>query len=208
MPAAALRASRTLPVNVKFLLESGETITRPKTLGPKQRMTINPATEGDSRLENGGLSTVVESDVPIVSERSMYWQGDVVKGLGEGHNSSGVTDTGLRWGLAEGRVGGDRNFVTYILLANPSTTASRVRVTYLPESGAPIVKEYDVAATSRFNIDVNGVVPELQNTSFGADIEVLNEVPIAVERSLYWNALGALWAGGTNALATPLRPVP
>jgi hypothetical protein len=33
-------------------------------------------------------------------------------------------------------------------------------------------------------------------------------VPIAVERSLYWNALGALWSGGTNALATPLRPAP
>ena len=25
-----------------------------------------------------------------------------------------------------------------------------------------------------------------------------------VERSVYWNALDAFWAGGTNALATPL----
>lgn len=136
----------------------------------------------------------------------MYWEGDVKGGLGEGHNSSGVAETGIRWGLSEGRVGGARDFVTYILLANPTATAARVRVSYLRENGAPIVKEYAVPATSRFNIDVKVEVPELANSSFGADIEVLNEVPIAVERSLYWNALGALWSGGSNALATPLRP--
>jgi hypothetical protein len=51
-------------------------------------------------------------------------------------------------------------------------------------------------------------VPELANSSFGADIEVLNQVLIAVERSLYWDANGAFWAGGTNAFATPLPPVP
>jgi len=139
----------------------------------------------------------------------MYWEGDVVGALGEGHNSSGVTETGKRWGLAEGRVGGPRNFVTYILLANPNTTAAKVRVSYLRENGgAPIVKEYDVPATSRFNIDVRPDMPELDNTSFAADIEVLNGVPIAVERSLYWDARGALWAGGTNALATPLPEIP
>jgi autotransporter-associated beta strand protein len=195
-------------VDVRFLLDNGTVITRPKTLAPQQRLTINPATEGDSRLENAALSTVVLSDVPIVSERSMYWEGDVVRGLGEGHNSSGVVQTGERWGLAEGRLGGAHNFDTYILLANPSDAAARVRVTYLRDNGAPIVKEYDVPATSRFNIDVKTVVPELANSSFGADIEVLNQVLIAVERSLYWDANGAFWAGGTNALATPLPPVP
>jgi autotransporter-associated beta strand protein len=195
----------TANVNVRFLLADGTVIARPKTLEPKQRLTINPATENDPRLENAALSTVVESDVPIVSERSMYWEGDA-KPLGEGHNSSGVVETGLRWGLSEGRVGGDRHFVTYILLANPTTTAARVRVSYLRENGAPIVKEYDVPATSRFNIDVKTDVPELENSSFGADIEVLNDVPIAVERSLYWDAVGAFWSGGTNALATRLRP--
>ena len=45
------------------------------------------------------------------------------------------------------------------------------------------------------------MVPELQNESFGARIEVTNNVPIAVERSMYWNAEGRFWAGGSNALA-------
>ena len=76
--------------------------------------------------------------------------------------------------------------------------------------GAPIVKTYTVPATSRFNVDVKTVVPELLasatsgEASFGARIEVTNNVPIAVERSLYWNANGIFWAGGSNALATAM----
>jgi autotransporter-associated beta strand protein len=190
-------------VELRFLLEDGTTIVKTKTLPAGQRLTVNPASEGEPRLENAAMSTIVASDVPIVSERSMYWPGDATP-FGEGHNSSGIVSTATRWGLAEGRIGAPRNFTTYILLANPTTTAANVTVTYLRETGAPVTKTYTVPPTSRFNIDVAGVVPELRDESFGARIEVTNGVPIAVERSLYWDANGIFWAGGTNALATPL----
>jgi hypothetical protein len=79
-----------------------------------------------------------------------------------------------------------------------------VTITFLRENGAPaIVKTYIVPATSRFNVDL-ATVQELENESFGARIEVTNGINIAVERSLYWNANGIFWSGGTNALATPL----
>ncbi len=106
---------------------------------------MNPATEGDPRLEDAAVSTVVQSDVPIVSERSMYWSEDGIN-FGEGHNSSGLASTATRWGLAEGRLGGPRQFDTFILLANPTTTEAQVTITYLRESGAPIVKTYTVRA--------------------------------------------------------------
>ena len=189
-------------VTLRFLLENGGEVTLAKTIEPQARLTVNPAAENDPRLERTALATVVTSDVPIVSERSMYWGGDASP-FGEGHNSSGLVNTATRWGLADGRVGGAESFVTYILLANPSSAAAQVTVTYLREGGAaPIVKTYDVPAASRFNVDV-GSVAELQNESFGARIES-NGVPIAVERSIYWNANGIFWAGGTNALGTPL----
>ena len=89
----------------------GHGLERVKTIEPRQRMTINPAVEGDPRLENAALSTVVQSDVPIVSERSMYWPGEALP-FGEGHNSAGVVTTGTHWGLAEGRVGGPQQFQT------------------------------------------------------------------------------------------------
>ena len=47
-------------------------------------------------------------------------------------------------------------------------------------------------------------VPELANESFGAVIDATQ--PIAVERSLYSNVGGVVWAAGTNATATRLSP--
>jgi hypothetical protein len=190
-------------VEVRFLLDTGDEITRTKTLEPRQRLTINPAAEGDARLENAALSTVVESDVPIVSERSMYWPVDAAP-FGEGHNSAGMVTVSTHWGLAEGRVGGPHQFQTYILLANPARDTAEATITFLRENGQPpVVKSYTVPGTSRFNVDL-ATVPELQNESFGARIDVTNGIDIAVERSLYWNANGVFWAGGTNALATPV----
>jgi autotransporter-associated beta strand protein len=191
-------------VTLRFLLEGGGEVTVPKTIEPQARLTVNPAAEGDPRLAAGSMSTVVTSDVPIVSERSMYWGGDASP-FGEGHNSSGMVATATRWGLADGRVGGPENFVTYILLANPAPESAAVTVTYLREGGAaPIVKTYTVQGASRFNIDVGTMVPELHDESFGARVDVTNGVDIAIERSIYWNANGIFWAGGTNALGTPL----
>jgi hypothetical protein len=191
-------------VTLQFLLQSGEVIERRKTVRANERLTINPADEGDPRLQNASLSTVVTSDAPIVSERSMYWQGDASP-FGEGHNSTGIVRTGLHWGLAEGRIGGPLAYDTYILLTNATTGPADVRVTFLREGGAsPVVKTYTVPATTRFNIDVKTDVPELQNESFGALIEVTNGVTIAVERSMYWDADGVFWSGGSNAPGTKL----
>jgi hypothetical protein len=190
-------------VTLRYLLPNGDVIVRTKTLAAQQRLTVNPAGEGDVRLQNAAVSTVVEADVPIVSERSMYWPGEAAP-FGEGHNSSGLASLATRWGLAEGRIGGTHGFDTLILLANPSPTAAQVTITYLRDAGAPIVRTHTVPATSRFNVDVKSSVPELRDSAFGARIEVTNAVPIAVERSLYWNANGVFWAGGSNALGTPL----
>jgi hypothetical protein len=60
-----------------------------------------------------------------------------------------------------------------------------------------------VPAASRFTIDVS-TVTQMQNESFGAKIEVTNAVAIAVERSMYWNANGVFWAGGSHAPAQRL----
>ena len=67
------------------------------------------------------------------------------------------------------------------------------------------MKTYTVPPTSRFNIDVAGVGAGDAATSRSARASRSRTAcAIAVERSLYWNANGIFWAGGTNALATPL----
>jgi len=170
---------------------------------PNSRSTINVETVA-AQLANTAVSTTVTSDLPIVAERAMYWP-DISQGWIEAHNSFGVTETALRWGLADGRIGGPRAHQTYILLANPNPVPAEVEVTFL-KSGAPVSRSYTLAPTSRVNIWANGDVPELGEGTFSADIRVVNYQPIAVEKALYWDAEGITWAAGTNVTATRLPP--
>ena len=187
---------------VTFLTDSGLTVVRNKTIPANGRLTINIEAE-DPQLANAAVSTAVVASQPVVVERAMYWPGPPST-WAEAHNSFGSTFVSAKWGLAEGRVGMDHGFETYILLANPNTTAANVRITFLRANGSTVVKTFTVNPSSRFNVGVSSAVPELQNEEFGALIEVTNGLGIGVERALYSNALGQVWAAGTNALATRL----
>jgi hypothetical protein len=184
-----------------YLPAIGSPVITTKRLEGRQRLTVNIATEAPS-LASAAVSTDVVSTLPVVVERAQYWPNPAWH---EAHNSFGVTSAGVKWALAEGRVGGARGEQTYILLANPGTQPADVTVTFLRENGMPVVKTFTVGASSRFNVAVAGAgsdVPELVDESFGARIDATQ--PIVVERSVYSNANGVTWAAGTNATATPL----
>jgi hypothetical protein len=189
-------------VVVTFLTDGGQTVVRNKTVPANGRLTINIESE-DPILANAAVSTAVVASQPVVVERAMYWPGPPST-WAEAHNSFGSTVVSARWGLAEGRVGMDHGFETYILLANPNTTAANVQITFLRGNGSTVVKTFTVNPSSRFNVAASSAVPELQNEEFGALIEVTNGLGIGVERALYSNAVGQTWAAGTNALATRL----
>lgn len=184
-------------LTITFLKGDGTSLVRSKQVPANGRFTMHVDGE-DPALADTAVSTTVVSDIPVVSERAMYWSGNSSTWF-EAHNSFGVTRTGQKWALAEGRVGDGPEFETYVLIANPATTAAQVRATFMRSNGEQIVKTYDVQPTSRFNIWVNAMVPELQNEHFGVLIEVLNGVDVAVERALYWKSGGVGFAGGTNA---------
>ena len=164
-------------------------------------------------LRDAPFSTKVESTngTPIVVERAMYWPG----GFGtwaEAHNSFGVTETGVKWALAEGRAGRGRGFETYILIANPSLQAAAVTLTFLRASGAEITVNRTIAPTSRQNVAVPWDVTHANGTlllpddEFSIIVESTNGIGIVVERAMYWNGPGAsFWAGGSNATAVKLQ---
>ena len=114
----------------------------------------------------------------------------------------------MAWALAEGEVGGTGGASTYILVANTGTAAASVRVTIYVEGGASAVRTFTVPASSRFNVDVATVFGStVANARMGALIESLgaSPAPIVVERAMYTNAGGRVWAAGTNALATRIH---
>ena len=164
--------------------------------------------EEDPRLADTAVSTTIRSTngTPVIVERALWWPGAFSQWY-EAHNSPGATTTGTRWALAEGEVGGARNVETYILLANTSASAGDVLVTLLFEDGTSAERTFTVAPRSRFNVDVRTEFAMALDRRFGALVESqgANAAQLVVERAMYNDANGVIWAAGTNNLGTRLR---
>jgi uncharacterized repeat protein (TIGR01451 family) len=192
-------------VTLRYLLDTGETVEVAKVIPARGRLTVNIETEGDARLHAASMATVVTSDRPIVAERSVYWPtAEGAQPWGESHTSQGAPAAAPRWALAEGRTGGALNFHTYVLIANPGSQAAEANVQFLADGGAPVMRTYVVPAMSRLTVDVTAEASELQDRSFITLIATTGDVPIVVERSMYWHGAGLTWSGGSNAGATRL----
>ena len=193
-------------VNVRHFTADGSIIKRTHHVPASQRLTINLEAEGSAELTNTSVSTLITSTVPVIVERTLYWPGSPSQWTGA-HSSVGANVVSQTWGLAEGRVGGPEHFQTYILLANVGLVGATTTIRFVPEDGTPFDRVFIVPALSRVTVGIGpGTdVPELQDRGFGAYIT--STAPIAVERSMYWDANGVVWAAGTNALGTPFKPV-
>ena len=194
-------------VSALFLLPDGSTVEKFYTVDPQSRFSIWVDQE-DPRLANTSVATIVRSlnGVPIITERAMWWPGNWTT-WSEAHNSPGATETGTKWAVAEGEVGGTNNAETYLLIANTGATAGQAKVTLMFETGAPVSKTIDLPANSRSSVDVRSTFRESLNKRFGAVVESLGTTPVAivVERAMYTDSKGVRWAAGTNALATKLQ---
>ena len=76
------------------------------------------------------------------------------------------------------------------------------------EGGATEVRTFNVPASSRFNVDIGSVFGSaVANARMGTLVESLgaSPAPIVVERAMYTNVGGRVWAAGTNALATRVQ---
>jgi hypothetical protein len=168
-------------------------------------LTINVALE-DASLAATSVSTRVTADLPIVVERSMYWPFTPAS-WNEASNAFAVIRPALKWGFAEGRVGGPFGYQSFFLVGNPGAQPAHVTMTVLRTAGAPVTKTFTVAAGARFTITTGpgSAVPELSDESFGATITADRE--IVAERAMYSNANGIVWAAGSAATAAEL-PLP
>jgi hypothetical protein len=193
-------------VQAQYMLPDGRRLTRQYTIGAQRRLTILVDQE-DRALRSTSVSVVLESvnGMAFTAERSMWWPGD---GWHESHSSVGAVRTSTRWALAEGETGGPWHCSTYVLVANTSASAGRVRVTLLFDDGTTAVRELDVPATSRTNLAIGATFPQSEGRRFGALVESLGATPaqLVVERSIYWDSGRVKLAGGANALAMPLTP--
>jgi hypothetical protein len=188
-------------VQVTYLLPSGPPIVKTYTVPAQSRLTINVDFE-DPALKDTPVSAIVESknSVPIIAERAMWWPSP---NWYEAHLSAGATTTGTVWALAEGTLAPGTE--TYVLIANTSSTAGTADVTlYFSPDGYTQTKTFALPANSRVNVQVSQEFPGAPKVAFGTII-TSSGPPIVVERAIYTNANGQVWAAGSDALGTKLQ---
>jgi hypothetical protein len=153
------------------------------------------------------VSVIVQSQnaVPVVVERAMWWPGPTAVTWDEAHVSAGVTTAAARWLAAGGESGGARHASTYVLVANTGAQGAAVDIAILFEDRSPVTRSLMLEGTSRFSVDVVSLFPETAGRTYGVLVEAADPAtPLVVERATYWNAAGAFWAAGVNAVARPL----
>ena len=205
-------------VTVDYLLLGGGVLSKTYAVAASSRRTIwvdaeeLPAGSGEHPLANVSVSAAVRSTngVPIVVERTMWWPGPKTTPdfWYEAHNAFGTTATAPAWLVAGGEVGGADAAETYVLIANPSSTAGTVRVTLLRDTGGPppAPLTLSVAASSRTNIPIGSRFTGVSGR-FGVLVESVDTppLPLVVEAAIYASPGGVTWASGGAALATPIR---
>ncbi|MBN1290088.1 MAG: hypothetical protein JXA49_10690 [Actinobacteria bacterium] len=183
-------------VIITYMFSDGTTQTQNVLVVKESRKTISV---NDAIGAGKDVSTIVESNWPILVERPMYfsyrgkWPG--------GHIVMGVNQPRDNWFFAEGTTRNNQNDGSYeewLCLQNPTAADAVVDVTYMLETGDTVIKQYDVGATSRRTIDVNLDVGANHDVS----IALNSSQPIVAERPMYFNYRDK-WTGGHNVVGAP-----
>ena len=186
-----------LPVAAAVRLERGgalDTVKQGFVIPGRSRATLNSHELG---LDTSSFATAIESDKRLIVDRLVTWgaPGGVPYGS---HAETASRGPATQWFLAEGTT--VLGFQLFYLLQNPQPAPVTATVRFLLPSGAPLVRTYDLPARSRTTIYVN-TIPELAATDVSADISAPQ--PIAVERAMYRNTGGQVFALGHAAAAVP-----
>jgi len=172
---------------LRLLGSNGQVTSFVKAVPARSRATVSVGGELAEKPDND-FSTVIESDQPIVIDRTMTWQ----NGLGS-HAETSLPAPATNWFLAEGATHGA--FDLFYLLQNPHATTVDVTITYLrPTPRPPVVKTYTLRPNSRRTIWVDTEDPNLAATDVSAAITAVQ--PIIVERAMYLTAQGQAFAAG------------
>jgi hypothetical protein len=174
-------------VLLRFLRDDGVTITQDLVVLPGVRRTVD--TIKVAGLEGASFSTVIESDVPVVVDRTMTWDG---RRYGA-HAETSIAAPSTTWYFAEGSTSGP--FDLFYLLQNPNDAPVTAHVRFVRPLGLPpIEKIYTLLPASRTTVIVDDADPALASTDVAAVIT--SDLPIIAERAMYLSRPGEPFAAG------------
>lgn len=177
-------------VTLTCIRSEGEAVRKTVILPPQKRLSLVTK----AWIPQGGFSVIVESDVPILLERTMYWEVEGIQRAG-GHNTAASPELAQTWYLAEGYTRDGTE--TFLHLLNPQPDDAHATLTFFQEDGTSLSLLTTLPAASRQTLRMSNV---LSNTGFAT--RIMSDRPILVERSQYWNAWTLEHVDGHNSLAS------
>jgi len=179
-------------LTVHFMKSNGSQQDETYTVGANSRWTLDV----NQALGPGVDSSIVlESEQPVVAERSMYFSyKELEPGYGwtGGHNVIGASSPKTSWFFAEGCTYDWAD--EYLCIANPGSDPAHVTIMYMLETGSPVSRSIDVEAQKRTTVKVADVVARGHNVS----VQITSDKPVVAERPMYFNYDG--WTGGHDVV--------
>ncbi|MBC7246172.1 MAG: N-acetylmuramoyl-L-alanine amidase [Actinobacteria bacterium] len=172
--------------SVQYLFQDREALTRTYRVEAEARLSINVGGQVGAGRD---VSLVVDSPLPIVAERPMYFL--YRNRLAGGHVSGGSNQPSTTWYFAEGHTGD--GFDEWLCLLNPGNTEAKARVEYLSPAGLLLSEDMSLAPRRRYSVFVNGKVGPGKDVSLR--VTSTNGVPLVAERPMYFLYRNQ-WAGG------------
>lgn len=179
------------PTTITYMLDTGQNVIQTLTLPPNSRSSIFV----NQVLPNAAFSSRVESEQPIVVERSLFrFPGNAAIA------KAGANAASRTWFFAEGRTSfRGLRADTFLLLDNPTGTTANATITLFGTDGQQRSFTVPIPAMTRRTIFLNPFF----SGAFGIRVVADNEV--IAERSVFFgNAplLGAYSTRGATALST------
>lgn len=186
-----------IKVQARYMLDpaQGQPVDKTYDVAAKQRLTVCVNRE----LGPGKDASVkLSSESEFIAERPMYfnYQGLAARNWTGGHDVLGANEPSKTWFFAEGYTGD--NFEEWLCVQNPNDQTTAFTVTYYPESGSPIVKNWSVGPNARQTVPVNRDAGS--NLAISAKIQ--SDLPVIAERPMYFNYNGQ-WTGGHDVVGLP-----
>jgi photosystem II stability/assembly factor-like uncharacterized protein len=189
----------TADIAITYMTPGGEVPGPQVTMAGESRLTVNVA---DTVPNEWSVSTRVEASAPVVAERAMYWSSGGAYRL-SASGSIGLDHLSREWFLAEGSTGTEPrgSFETWVLVQNPTDKMADVDITYMTGSGAVAGPHLELQPRTRQTVSAADTVPG----EWGVSTAISSNVPVAAERSTYWNgevyrqaASGSIGASGPS----------
>jgi lipoprotein-anchoring transpeptidase ErfK/SrfK len=163
-------------VDFDFMRPDGSVYTQNFPVGANARMTVH--VDDVQGMAGTDVSVRLRSELPVVAERSMYFN---YYGIDGGHVSTGASQPSNIWYYAEGYTGG--GFDEYILVQNPNPQPTGVDFDFMRPDGSVYTQGFQVGPQTRMTVSVDNI-PNMAGTD--VSVRLRSGLPVVAERAMYF----------------------